>query len=293
MPATVGIAGGGYIAKLGWITLPSGAITVDTTNEIDGSNEPVGIIWATNHSPQRFGVGEGTYSNAAGGWLPVPPELVAPDGLHYAYLHADGTIRVSNQNGQEAIIKNPNKLTPLAFTAAGVVLTSQTVDSNGLWLLDTTTQTIAPITPVAGNNDWHEVVHGTAWGVDSPGVLGYPAPTKLLTVSTVPGSTPTIAFTAPGGDSIALIATDTQGGVMIDLTGSAPGIEYLSSSGATSQPAAPNGTALASIGPRHHADAHGIWFIGQTGIFLFAQGSGLKALGPAQTIDIVPGGDCT
>src|SRR5207247_5142035 len=41
MPATVGIAGGGYIAKLGWITLPSGAITVDTTNEIDGSNGPV------------------------------------------------------------------------------------------------------------------------------------------------------------------------------------------------------------------------------------------------------------
>ena len=142
MPATVGIGGGGFVAKLGWITLPTGTVTVDTTNEIDGSQQPVGIVWATNHSPQRYGVGEGTYSNPAGGWLPAPPELVAPDGLHYSYLAGDGTIRIANASGQEVIVKNPNKLTPLAFTAAGVVLTSQTVDSNGLWLLDTTIQTI-------------------------------------------------------------------------------------------------------------------------------------------------------
>lgn len=292
MPATVGIGGGGYVAKLGWITLPTGTITVDTTNEIDGSSGPSGVIWATNHSPQRYGYGLGTYSNAAGGWLPVNPELVAPDGLHYAYLHADGTIRIANQGGQEAIVHNPNKLTPLAFIAAGVVLTSTTVDSNGLWLLDTTTQTIGPITGVAGTDDWREVRNGSAWGLDSPGVLGYPAPTKLLTVSTTPGSTPTVAYTAPGGDSIALIATDTSGGVMIDLTGSSPGIAYLNSSGSASQSTAPNGTNFARLGPRHHADAHGIWFIGQTGIFLFSQASGLQSLGPAQTADIVPGGDC-
>ena len=292
MPATVGIGGGGYVAKLGWITLPTGTITVDTTNEIDGSSEPVGVIWATNHSPQRYGYGEGTYSQAAGGWLPAPPELVAPDGLHYAYLHADGTIRIGNQSGQEAIIKNPNKLTPLAFIAAGVVLTSQTVDSNGLWLLDTTTQTIAPIAPVAGTDDWREVRNGTAYGLDSPGVLGYPAPTKLLSVSTTVGSTPTVEYAAPAGDSIALIATDTQGDVMIDLTGSSPGIVYLNPAGSGGPSTAPNGTNFARLGPRHHADAHGIWFIGQTGIFLYTVASGLQALGPAQSTDIVPGGDC-
>jgi len=51
-------------------------------------------------------------------------------------------------------------------------------------------------------------------------------------------------------------------------------------------------TTLARSGPRHHAEAHGIWFIGQIGLFLFAPGAACNPWGPGQTIDAVPGGDC-
>jgi hypothetical protein len=214
MHAEVGVDQGGYRSLLGTITLPAGTITVDPIHHIIGASAPNGVIWATDTSPQLYGNG-GTYSTQLGGWLPVPPELVAPDGLHYAYGHVDGTIRLGNSGGQEGIIANPLKLTPLAFTSSGVVLTGSDVASNGLWMLDTTTHAITPITPAAGTDDWREVVNGVAWGVDSPGVLGYPAPTKLLTVSVQPARRR--SRTAPAGDSIALIAVDRQGGVMVDL----------------------------------------------------------------------------
>ncbi|HAC47568.1 MAG TPA: hypothetical protein DCF65_16090 [Chloroflexi bacterium] len=56
---------------------------------------------------------------------------------------------------------------------------------------------------------------------------------------------------------------------------------------------APAGVALATVGPRHHADAHGIWFIGRTGIFLFNATSGFQKIAAGVTTDIAPGGDCT
>lgn len=292
MHAEVGVDQGGYRSLLGTITLPAGTITVDPNHHIIGSSAPNGVIWATDTSPQLYGNGGATYSTQLGGWLPVPPELVAPDGLHYAYLHPDGTIRLGNSSGQEGIIPNPQKLTPLAFTSSGVVLTGNEVASNGLWMLDTTTHAITPITPAAGNDDWREVVNGVAWGVDSPGVLGYPAPTRLLTVSVQPAGSTSVAYTAPAGDSIALIAVDRQGGVLVNLKGSAAGLVYIAAGGAVSSAPAAGGVALAQIGPRHHADAHGIWFLGLTGIFLFTQGTGLQSLGPALQKDVVPGSDC-
>jgi len=49
---------------------------------------------------------------------------------------------------------------------------------------------------------------------------------------------------------------------------------------------------IATIGPRHHADAHGIWFSGRTGIFLFTPPSTLQLIAAGTTTDVAPGGDC-
>jgi hypothetical protein len=298
MPATLRVDQGGTRSILGWLTLPSGATTDDPINHIivagdyptgNGVTQP---IWATDHSPQLFGTSLGTYSAAIGRWLPAPPELVSPDGQHYAYLHPDGTLRLAAADQSEAIVPNPQKLTPLAFTT-GVVLTSSDVASNGLWLLDPTSHGITAITPQAGNDDWRAVSNSTVWGTDSPGVLGYPAPTKVLRTALPSGGTPSTAYTAPGGDSIALIAADRQAGLLVALTGSAPGLAYIAAGGAVTSVSAPAGVDVTKLGPRHYADAHGTWFIGYTGVFLFSAASGLQSIAPAVTTDIVPGGDCT
>ena len=294
MHGEVGVDQGGYRALLGTITLPAGTITVDPNHHIIGTSGPGGsVIWSTDTAPQLYGNGGATFSKALSGWLPAAPELVAADGLHYAYQHVDGTLRLADSAGQEVIVPNPNKLTPIAYTAAGVVLVQVAeIASNGLWLLDPTSHAITPITAPAGTDDWLEVRNGVAWGVDSPGVLGYAKPIKLLRAAVQPGAAKQVAFTAPTGDSINDIAVDTQGGVMIILVGSSPGVMYMAAGGAASPAPLRSGIALDKVGPRHRADAHGIWFLGQTGIFLFTASAGLQGLGPALQVDVVPGGDC-
>jgi hypothetical protein len=299
MPAFLRVDQGGMRSVLGWLSLPSGATTDDPINHIIVTGDfPVGngtslFIWATDHSPQLYGTPSATYSAVAGKWLPVPPELMSPDGLHYSYLAPTGYIQLDAADGTEISVGNPQKLTPLAYTSAGVLLTGSDIASNGLWLLDPTTKSITAVTPPVGNDDWREVSSGAVWGVDSPGVLGYPAPTSVLKVTVAPAGGPVTAYKAAAGNSIALIAADRQGGLLVAVTGSAPALIYIGPGGVPTTVPVPSGVSTATLGPRHHADAHGVWLIGQTGVFLFTPGSGLQSIAPGVTTDIVPGGDCT
>lgn len=303
MPASLRVDQGGNREVLGYLSLPSGTTTDDTTDAIvkvadfpvsAGATAPV---WGTTTSPQLFGVALGTRSSVAGRWLPAPPELVAPDGRHYVYRHATGGLRLASADGTELPVANPNDLTPLAYTSSGVVLVQSGPASNGLWLLDPATQAVTAITPPAGTDDWREVSGAIAFGVNSPGVLGAPPPTVVMESSLVPGSAAHPVYTVSPGDAITLIAGDGRGGVLIVVTGpSAEQLVYLSPSGPppSLEPVNAN-VVLSTIGRRHHADAHGIWFIGPTGIFLFNPSSnlGLQQIAAGVTSDVVPGGDCT
>ncbi len=307
MPANLRVDQGGNREVLGYLTLPSGATTDDPSDSIvkvadfpvsGGGTVP---LWGTVTSPQLFGVGLGTFSPVAGKWLPAPPALVSPDLLHYTYLHPNGSLRLASAAGSEIPIANPINLTPLAYTSAGVVLVQNQPDSNGLWLLDPITQAITAITPPTATDDWREVATapatatsrgGTfAYGVNSPGVLGAPQPTAVL-VSNVLGGASTTAYTTTGGTTIALIAADRQGGLLLVLTGTLSGLVYLDPNAGPRTVAAPPGVVLATVGPRHHADVHGIWFIGRTGIFLFNATSGFQKIASGVTTDVAPGGDC-
>jgi hypothetical protein len=307
MPVNLRVDQGGNREVLGYLTLPSGVTTDDPTDAIiKVADFPVGgggtvPIWGTVTSPQLFGVGLGTFSPVAGKWLPAPPGLVSPDLLHYTYLHPNGSIRLASATGSEIPIANPINLTPLAYTSAGVVLVQNQSDSNGLWLLDSTTHVITVVTPPTATDDWREVATapttttssgGTfAYGVNSPGVLGAPQPTAILIANLLGGGTKT-AYTTTGGTTIALIAADRQGGLLIVLTGALPGLIYLDPNAGLRRVAAPAGVVLATVGPRHHADAHGIWFVGRTGIFLFNAASGFQKIATGVTTDVAPGGDC-
>src|SRR5712692_2487073 len=308
MPVNVRVDQGGNREVLGSLALPSGVTTDDPTDSIvKVADFPVGgggtvPIWGTVTSPQLFGVGLGTFSPAAGKWLPAPPELVSPDLLHYTYLHATGSLRLAAATGSEIPVANPINLTPLAYTSAGIVLVQNQPDANGLWLLDPTTQAITVVTPPTGTDDWREVATapttptasgGTfAYGLNSPGVLGAPQATAVLIANLLSRASKTV-FTAPSASTTALIAADRQGGLLIVLTGTSPGLVYLDPNAGLRPVAAPTGVVLATVGPRHHADAHGIWFVGRTGIFLFNATSGFQKIAAGVTTDVAPGGDCT
>jgi hypothetical protein len=310
MPVNLRVDQGGNREVLGYLALPSGATTDDPNDSIvKVADVPVGggatvPVWGTVTPPQLFGDALGTYSPIANRWLPAPPELVSPDGRHYTYLHADGSLGLAAADGSDVPIANPNNLTPLAYTSAGVVLVENGPAASGLWLLDPTTESITPLVPPTATDDWREVSSlapvatssgGTfAYGLDSPGVLGAPPPTTVL-VAELPGGvlkTKTV-FTAGAGDTIALIAADRQAGLLVVVTGATPSLVYLDPNAPARTIPAPAGVVLATIGPRHHADAHGIWFIGSTGVFLFNSTSGLQKIAPGVTTDIAPGGDCT
>src|SRR6202011_1642811 len=156
MPVDLRTDQGGNREVLGYLSLPSGTTTDDPTDAIvKVADFPVSSngtvpIWGTSTSPQLFGVGFGTRTSPAGRWLPAPPELVSPDGRHYAYRHANGTLRLAAVDGSELPVANPNDLAPLAYTISGVVLAQNGPAANGLWLLDPTTQAVTVITPPTG-----------------------------------------------------------------------------------------------------------------------------------------------
>jgi hypothetical protein len=308
MPVNLRVDQGGNREVLGYLTLPSGATTDDPSDSIvkvadfpvaGGGTLP---IWGTVTSPQLFGVGLGTFSPVAGKWLPAPPQLVSPDLLHYTYRHPNGSLRLAAATGSEIPIANPINLTPLAYTSAGVVLVQNQPDSNGLWLLDPTTHAITVVTLPTGTDDWREVATAPAtatasggpfaYGVNSPGVLGAPQPTAVLEANLLGGTAKT-AYTAAGRTTIALIAADRQGGLLLVLSGTVSSLVYLDPNTGPRTVTAPAGIVLATLGPRHHADAHGIWFVGRTGIFLFNATSGLQKIAAGVTTDVAPGGECT
>ena len=310
MPVNLRVDQGGNREVLGYLTLPAGATSDDPSDSIvKVADFPVGgggtvPIWGTVTSPQLFGVALGTFSPVAGKWLPAPPELVAPDLLHYAYLHPNGSLRLAGAAGAEIPVANPINLTPLAYAGAGVVLVQNQPASSGLWLLDPRTHAITVITQPTGSDDWREVTSapatataggGTlAYGVNSPGGLGAPPATTVLRANLQAGGLlkTTTVYTADAGTTIALIAADRQGGLLVALTGQSPGLVYLDRNTGSRSVTAPAGIALATVGPRHHADAHGIWFIGRTGIFLFNATSGFQKIAAGVPTDVAPGGDC-
>jgi hypothetical protein len=306
MPAILRVDQGGNREVLGYVSLPSGTTTVDPSDAIVKlADHPIGSattpMWGTMASPHLTGVAFATFSPAAGRWLPAPPQLVSPDGLHYAYLHADGRIRLAAADGSQVTILNPTGLTPLAYTGSGVVLVQNLAAANGLWLLDPATQSIAAITPPSGTDDWLEVASITPtptssggtfiYGLDSPGGLGAPPSTAVIAAQLVAGTpVKTIYAAAPG--TISLIAADQDGGLLAVVAGPVSSLVYVNPLTRPAPVAAPAGMDPELIGRRVHADTHGIWFLGSAGIFLFNATSGLQRIAPGTTADIMPAGDC-
>src|SRR5260370_193169 len=184
--------------------------------------------------------------------------------------HPTRALRLAPATGSERRIANPTNVRPLAYPGAGVVFVQNQPASSGLWLLDPGTHAITVITQPTGTDDWREVTSapatatasgGTlAYGVNSPGALGAPPATTVLRANLQAGGLlkTTSAYTAAAGTTIAPIAADRQGGLLMVLIGHSPSLVYLDPTGPRSV-TAPAGVVLATVGPRPHPAAHRIW----------------------------------
>jgi hypothetical protein len=142
--------GGNAASQNGFIAVPSGAITVDTT-------------------PNGY-----TYDRAYRRWLPVLAPMVLPDGSAYAYEDQppDGEYDihvVQVASGADKVISRmpyDNAYSVLALQPEGVYVVPVLHRSGvptGLWLLSSTTGTLAAV-PGAADADWRLIAGGAAWG---------------------------------------------------------------------------------------------------------------------------------
>ena len=298
LPAVLAVDQQGGRLTLGFVTLPNGTVSVDASDAIvvvgrftSPGESGYTPIHGTVRTPVLVGESFGTYSAAAGRWLPARPQEVAPDGLHYVYRHPDGELHVVDvTTTADRKVANPNNLMPLAFTATGIYLTKSALLAAGLWRMEPSTLVITELVAPGDGQDWLAVTRGIAWGANSNGAMGAPAATQILRADVSNGKV-TRPYQSAVGTSIALIAPDSTGGVLLILAGQPLSALYLRPDG-TQRPVsiASDVTARHLQGPRQ-ADGHGIWFFG-VALARF-DGDSIRVAGPAIEGVIAPAGPCT
>jgi len=249
-------------------------------------------IWGTVRAPALVGESFGTYSAAAGRWLPARPEEVAPDGLHYVDRHPDTELHVVDVAATaDRKIANPDNLNPFAFAAGGIYLTQSALLAAGLWRMDPSTLAITELVAPGEGQDWLAVTQGIAWGANSNGAMGAGAPTQVLGADLSNGKV-TRPYQAPGGTSIAMIAPDSKGGVLLLLAGQPLSAFYLRPDGTQRPVSIESDVTAAQLQAPRQADGHGIWFLGKTALVRF-DGDSIRTAGPGIDRDIQPAGPCT
>ncbi len=289
---------GGRHAVAGYVDVSTGRTLDDPAGNIRAIEDipvsPGGTSpqWALEAQPSLRGESFASYSRASGRWLPVRPEMVAPDGTHYAYkapngpLHLVDAVRLTDRT-----VANPDDLSPIGYTASGVWLVQG--PGSGLWRLDPANQSITQVLAPDPTQTWLWLRGGAIWGANSSGLPGSSPPTALLhfdirtqaasTWYSESESTVTLAAVDATGAALAVISKGTTARLVI-VTG--PG-QFASSS-------LPPGTMAQSLayGARQETDSHGGWIVGSTGIYLFSATSGVRRVGPGSASDIVPAGEC-
>ncbi|HYM96180.1 MAG TPA: hypothetical protein VET26_02665, partial [Candidatus Sulfotelmatobacter sp.] len=279
MPALLGVDQGGKRQLAGFVDVTSAATVPDPRgNVIDVMDVPVGPggtspQWALEAQPTLRGEPFATYARAAQRWLPARPEMVAPDGLHYAYKAPDGPIHlVDAATGADQAIANPNDLNAIGYTSAGVWLVQGA--GSGLLLLDRLTGAIGQILAPDPKQSWQWLRGGAIWGFDSSGLPGSAPATTLLHFDL----TTRVAMTwyAQSGGTVMLAAVDATGtAAVVTSQGSTTAAVAVPGPGAATALALPVGTSASSLalGARQETDTHGGWIIDSAGVYLFT-GSG-------------------
>ncbi|GAC1662068.1 MAG: hypothetical protein PVS2B1_20520 [Candidatus Dormibacteraceae bacterium] len=156
--------------------------------------------------------------------------------------------------------------------------------------MDPSTLVITELVAPGDGQDWLAVTRGIAWGANANGAMGAPAATQILRADVSNGKV-TRPYQSPVGTSIAVIAPDSIGGVLLILAGQPLSALYLRPDG-TQRPVsiASDVTARHLQGPIQ-ADGHGIWFLGEA--LARFDGDSIRIAGPAIEGSIAAAGPCT
>lgn len=109
-----------------------------------------------------------SYSWTVHRWLPVPPEMVSPDGTHYAYSAPDGIHDVDLISGVDhTLLSNSTPDQVVEYDQQGIYVTKDGAYAGhlGLWLLDPATRALSQVLPADVAFD--KLGGGAAWYGDS------------------------------------------------------------------------------------------------------------------------------
>jgi hypothetical protein len=155
-----------------------------------------------------------TYDWSHARWLPVPPQWVAPDFLHYAYVDSNRAIHaVDVASGSDQVATSSGQWQLLGYQTDGIYGTTGSGQVSGLWRIPPTGG--AP-TKINATAYIQYVAAGYAYGV----ALNYPAGSTVPVVRVdLKTGAATNWFSVPGS-SAQVIGVDRDGHVLIDTVDS-------------------------------------------------------------------------
>ncbi len=284
----------------GWLSFPSGSYQSDPRSNV---HLPVPGIGPVSKS----------YDKAFERWLPVPRDLISPDGRHYAYFdpaypgqYPQGSVHPSTVHVVDLASGADHSFNPgptgtartwwvLDYENEGVylaILPDGPAAPAGLWLLDPSTGAVRMISDTFQPQ---YVSGGGAWGTSDPLTGHGPGPgSRLLRMDLKVGAIVSwykrddVEFIVSGADAVGhpvLQAAKAGSREIIRVTAQ--------DTGATLPVAA--GSSAPSLSNYIHpvSDSHGMWFGDTQGnVSLYTAATGITKLAQVGSGDVAIGGGC-
>lgn len=211
LPISAGSPGSG-----GFIVFPGGKFVADPASNVVIPNVPTP---SPQYGPGGYQPGNFfglTYDRAYSKWLPVPRQLVSPDGARYVYTSPDSVFVVNVVGGAKTELG----------AGSGHAWNVFDVDSEGVYANAQQTTSLAPaglwLLPFSGaphqitaTGYWQAVGGGAAYGFEAPSVPTG-AVQRLLRLDLKTGATSTWFDNLPLGN---VLGFDVQGHPILSLQG--------------------------------------------------------------------------